>query len=385
MIPTISCGGRSFGNETSPNRPPLSNPEFVTGEMEMSVNIQCHCQLTAVSLSIPSTSFPLKSALCHCDSCRHATGLLFATWAVIPAPLPAEVLESGDLVKYESSSTCQRWFCRRCGASVLNIDRGDGADEWEVGTGVLHLEGGNRMDGKLKRVQLWVDDVKGDGGAAIWINKGRLELMDRHWKGRKSDLVGDEIMIRLMGERDGEAEKHFSEISLNNKQLQGQCHCQNITFSISRPEKDFNRGSGKFQTSLDACTSCRTVTGFEITSWATIPKRLIKVDSGLDAFLADRSRLGHYKTSAEVSRYFCIGCGATIFYQHRDQNSEAIDVALGLLEPTIKGCVRLEDWLDWERYPQGLAFPEDAVDREFVRNIQEGMRMSEEARELKGD
>ena len=156
---------------------------------------------TSFSVSIPSSSFPLKSAVWHCHSCRHTTGQLFATWAVIPAPLPLEFLDHGNLVKY-AVSTCERWFCKRCGASVVNIDRAGEEVEWEVATGVLSFENEKGLHGKLNRVQLWIEDVKGDGGAAGWINQGRLAGTDRHWNGRDSEMVSDERVKDLMKPQD---------------------------------------------------------------------------------------------------------------------------------------------------------------------------------------
>ncbi|KIW25983.1 uncharacterized protein PV07_09116 [Cladophialophora immunda] len=339
--------------------------------MDVKVKIECHCKLTSFSLSIPSLLLPLKSALCHCSSCRHATGQLFATWAVIPADLPPGVLGGGggDLVKYESSPTCQRWFCRRCGASVINVDGGQGQEEWEVGTGVLYFlddDGSPKgLEGKLNRVQLWVQDVKGDGGAVGWINQGKLQGMDRHWTGRQSEMVGDDDVRDLMMQRAASTRNE-------GERLAAQCRCKTVRFEISQPHGDHNAGTGRFEASLDACTSCRTVTGLEITCWATVPKGLVVAEPNLEALLVDTARLGHYKTSADVSRYFCAQCGATVFYYKH--GLETIDVALGLLEPGTEGAVRVESWLAWQKYPKCLAYVEDAVDTVFVSNLGEGMK-----------
>ncbi len=347
-------------------------PERSHESGEILARVQCHCGLNSFPLSLPSSSFPLKSALCHCRSCRHSTGLLFATWAVIPLPLP-EVLEAGTLVEYESSSTCQRLFCKQCGASVINIDKAGGADEWEVATGVLHFDDGNGLVGRLNRVQLWVEDIRADGGAACWINQGRLEGMDRHWRGRQSEVVTDEDVRQMM--RQG---PEFS-ADLLGENLDASCHCQNVAFSMSRPGKSFNNGTGRFEASLDACTSCRTVSGFEITSWITVPKDLIQSGSSdLGTLLANRSKLGHYNTSSDVSRYFCTTCGATVFYDKH--GLDTIDIGIGLLHPQHKGAMRVEYWLAWQQYPKCLGYQEDAVDKQFVANLAEGMRLAEVSR-----
>jgi len=97
----------------------------------------------------------------------------------------------------------------------------------------------------------------------------------------------------------------------------------------------------------------------------------------LGALLDDRSRLGHYQTSPDVSRFFCVGCGATVFYDKH--GLDVIDVAVGLLEPKKQGNVRVEDWLVWEMYPRCVLYQEDAVDKRFVRGLVEGMRQTQHA------
>src|ERR1700760_1720786 len=122
--------------------------------MSLIAQVECHCRSTCFSLSIDSSSLPLKASVCHCYTCRHTTGQLFATWAVLPVPLPPDILESGCLAKH-AVSTCERWFCTRCGASVINVDRAGPEEEWEVATGVLNFEEPHTLHGKLDRVQLW--------------------------------------------------------------------------------------------------------------------------------------------------------------------------------------------------------------------------------------
>ncbi|EXJ81763.1 hypothetical protein A1O1_07828 [Capronia coronata CBS 617.96] len=340
---------------------------------ELSLTVECHCRLTSLSLAIPRSALPLKSAVCHCNSCRHATGQLFATFAVLPVELPEGIFDIGSLVRYDSSSSCERWFCKRCGASVLNVDKGTTPAEWEVGTGVLHFDDG--LEGKLNRVQLWVEDVSGDGGAVVWINRGQLAGMDRHRKGRQSEMVSYEQVKSLM-QRSVEASS--TQGSRDGERMQVRCHCRNVAFSLAWPSQDFNHCTGKFEASLDACTSCRRVSGFEITSWITVPKQLLCVTAAnsLDTFLADRTRLGHYQTSSDVSRYFCVRCGATVFYHKH--NLKTIDIGVGLLDSGNEGKARAEEWLAWQPYPKGLSYPEDAVDKDFVTNLTEGMRLAEE-------
>ena len=264
---------------------------------------------------------------------------------------------------------------------MINIDKGPEEEEWEVATGVLHFEDPKGLEGKLNRVQLWVEDVWGDGGAVgTWINEGKLDGMDRHWTARGSEKVIDEAVKELTA-RGKDIRKDIRE---DNERLLVQCRCQHIGFEVTRPREDFNNGTGKFAACLNACNPCRTVTGFEIVRWLVVPKVLILSEPNLDALLEDRSRLGHYRTSANTSRYFCLQCGASVFYYRH--SADTIGIGIGLLEPRVDGAVRAETWLRRQESPtaswSGVSswspnlgwFQEDAVDAEFVSNLAEDMK-----------
>lgn len=348
--------------------------------MDLKATVECHCRLTSFSLSISVSSFPLKSSICHCHACRHTTGQLFTTWAVIPVPLPSEILDSHRLLKYEigSHASCQRWSCRRCGASVFNIDEAE--HEWEVATGLLHFADAKGLEGRLNRVQLWVEDVQVDGGTVGWINQGKLDGMGRHWRGRSSLIVSDESVKIFMAA--GKALQDYSD------RLLFECRCKGISFEAKRPKSEHPPDNGKFTACLDACTSCRTVTGFEVASWIDVPRDRFVVGGSLAEFLEDRTKLGHYESSSGTCRDFCLTCGATVFWYKL--NTGTISVACGLLEPNVKGAVRAESCLDWEKAPKPVSddqsvwspevvwFSEDAIDAQFVKGIAEGVRLWEQ-------
>ncbi|KAJ9605512.1 hypothetical protein H2200_010169 [Cladophialophora chaetospira] len=273
-------------------------------------------------------------------------------------------------IRSDSPSTTVDRIRERCGASIINVDQGPEPREWEVPTGVLHFVDGKGLEGRLKRVQLWVDDAKGDGGAVGWINQGKLEGMDRHWQGRESEMVDDKTVKGLMSTRGRGAENE-------NRPLLVQCKCQRVRFEVNRPDEIHNNGTGKYASSLDACTSCRTVTGFEITSWTTVPKEVIAAGMDLDTFLGDSFKLGHYLSSSNTSRYFCTTCGATVFYYRH--GNDTIDIASGLFEPDLEGAVRVEAWLEWKKVSENastdfVSFQGDAIDTQFVNNVAEGMK-----------
>ena len=325
---------------------------------------KCHCTLFQTSYTLPLSSLPLKAAICHCTTCRKTSGHVFSSFAVIPSPNRPDV---STVTAYASSDALTRYFCPRCGASIGNFEPG----EWEFATGVLDRTGG----GLLNRVQMWLEDTK-DGGAGLWLNDQRL---DRHIRGRTSEKVvfAD---VKAMTEKSRHEIRAMSldpTATQHEDILNASCHCGTVSFQIERPDSDSNEtDSNKYPAGLDACTSCRTVTGFEITSWAFVPRERIRNSNTRQPLdLLKVPALSYYKTSPGVTRGFCSTCGANVFYyRHRGNTGkeDTIDIAAGLLES--RAGVRAEDWLVWDNYGDDIvAYREDAVDREFVEGLVKGV------------
>lgn len=339
--------------------------------------ITCHCHLFTLPLLLPLTSFPLKSSLCHCTSCRHATGQLFTTYAVIPGPFPSSHLLT-KLAKYSSSKTLDRWFCGVCGASVLNVDRGGGngngmgkgKGEWEVGTGCLEVpEGrlGGRGRGLLKRGVLWVGDT-GDGGVSGWVGGGKKGSVEGwgggKWMfGRGGEVASEERVAKMV---EG-VQKELLGREKGEEVLSGRCHCGAVRIEVLPPEK----GAEKKDCSADlcACTSCRRTSGFEVTAWAHVRKDKVRMKGG-EGYEVGMKKMGCYESSKGTRRYFCRNCGAKVFYD-RDE-LKRLDIALGLFEAE-EGC-RAERWFAWDPDEEGVSYMEDAVDQEFVKRLADGVR-----------
>jgi hypothetical protein len=89
----------------------------------------CHCG----RVRFTATGDPLNVRICHCGSCRKASGGLMYGRAVYRA----EALERrGKTVTYPSSSRLLRHFCPQCGSMVYSqpLDR---PDCWSVGLAAL--------------------------------------------------------------------------------------------------------------------------------------------------------------------------------------------------------------------------------------------------------
>ncbi len=339
---------------------------------DITLTARCHCSFASFTYTIPRSAIPLKAAVCHCNSCRYAAGQLFATYVVMPSSIPSP--DFSHLKSYNSSSNIARYFCPKCGAYVGNIE----PNEWEFATGML-----NSTEGLLDRVQMWIEDTK-DGGASIWLKKSHGTNPTRHLRDRGSSEATDTII---------------NDLSHNSKQqisctprtpfLKGSCHCGAVSFLLQPPtppsSSETTSTPHRYPAFLDACTSCRLTSGFEITSWMRAPQsHVFKHQSDHSSSTSsnrnenentnypltpENPSLHHYSSSPGVHRYSCKTCPASVFYVKDSNKGESVDIAMGLLR--AESGARAEEWVDWKKGPE---FGEEGTDAVFVAALKEGMR-----------
>lgn len=99
---------------------------------------RCHCGAVRFRVRFPTKFF----VHCHCEDCRRAHGAAFVTWVGVPDA--QFILEQGTaaLVRYRSSETAWRQFCRECGTTLTF-----GGDRWP---GEIHIAAGT-LEGALDR------------------------------------------------------------------------------------------------------------------------------------------------------------------------------------------------------------------------------------------
>ena len=76
---------------------------------------------------------PRASVLCHCDTCRRATGSGAVGWLIFPQQ--AFRFVSGDPGQYHTDSDADRTFCSTCGTPLTYHHHGDRPDDMDVTTG----------------------------------------------------------------------------------------------------------------------------------------------------------------------------------------------------------------------------------------------------------
>lgn len=91
-------------------RPPMDDPPPLADGSELQGG--CLCGAFRYTVAGP----PIRSGLCHCSTCRHATGGLAVGWAIWPRERYRD--NGAPTVAWSASETGARRFCPTCGASV---------------------------------------------------------------------------------------------------------------------------------------------------------------------------------------------------------------------------------------------------------------------------
>ena len=130
----------------------------------------------------------------------------------------------------------------------------------------------------------------------------------------------------------------------------GRCLCGDVRYQAQPPA-----------TSLCYChcESCRRATGAPFVAWGTFEAAKFTITHG---------KLNEWRSSSEVTRGFCGGCGTAITYSHARRNHE-VDLTLvtlddpGVLIPVAHIWVR--DKLPWVHLGDGLPQHGTVPDHEF--------------------
>ncbi|KAK1769007.1 Mss4-like protein [Phialemonium atrogriseum] len=332
-------------------------------------------------------------ALCHCDSCRYVTGLLCTSYAPIGVPSSLE-----GLVSYSPSPGSTRYFCATCGCHLFRSTIRAASDmavsaqrerDWEVTTGAIVESPGGETDPAASSdsescfKHLNVADTR-DGGISVWVNDSAPNVES----GGSSKTADEPKPAPVVAAPDDDGV------------LNGACHCGTVRFHITRPDDNsklpksnfadlitpycrsdqeaitnpsdtkwwLRDGNTKYLAGTCACRSCRLASGFEIQTWAFVPRSNIyfrthqhrhpdeETVRQLDFGTLPGGILKSYTSSPGIVREFCTHCGATVFW-HDKWRPELIDVSVGLLRAP-EGA-RASTWLDW--WTGRVSFAEDTV------------------------
>ncbi len=86
------------------------------------------CACGAVRFTAPGE--PLRVGLCHCMTCRQASGSIFNAFVIYPGDA---VEVAGETTAWASSTQGRRHFCPRCGSQIFARDEGGREIELRLG------------------------------------------------------------------------------------------------------------------------------------------------------------------------------------------------------------------------------------------------------------
>ena len=215
-------------------------------------------------MEVPTSALPLKLVLCHCDSCRHVSGVLCCAVPRLPKDVkPLQVQGKAEVYHTSKDSARSLCFCGICGTHVYE----DSPDLSKIGLCLGALE---RQDGIVELdSHIFVADTK-DGGLREWL------LDVPAWEGWY-DGQSKEI------ERGQAYSKPAPSVSLpSNALLHAYCHCRGVQFNVTRLDpKQFaeydpteevwmHAQEGKYSACVCACNSCRLGTGYDLQAWSYV-------------------------------------------------------------------------------------------------------------------
>ncbi|WYZ38003.1 hypothetical protein EsH8_II_001509 [Colletotrichum jinshuiense] len=375
-----------------------------------SLNISCQCK--AVSQEVKPRapdSGVIELHINHSDIDRHATGLLCASYYPIQEPQ-----FSKGTTEHTAADEWTRYFCSTCGCHVFRSKDLGGQVIWELATGVIIESTNDKADADARFIgHASVSDTK-DGGISVW-------LSDIGQQPTKDLQQSDPATTR---ETNGGLPPLSTLVPENA--LPASCACGTVSFHITRPNdgsyvphsgladllyaacthsEDFMknpdsikwwiRADGtKYLAGTCACRSCRLISGFEIQTWAFVPRCNIffhvpgpngeQKTMPLDFTALPAGILKTHESSPGVLREFCGKCGATVFW-HDIWRPDVIDVSVGLLR--AEEGARAETWLDW--WTERCSFEEEAergrtgeparIARKLIDGLERGLRSGAQA------
>ncbi|KAK2029764.1 glutathione-dependent formaldehyde-activating enzyme [Colletotrichum zoysiae] len=355
------------------------------------MGISCLCGAVAQRISPRRTDFKVKEiSIDHSDTDRHAT-------------------------EYVGADRFARYFCRKCGCHVFRCKGVGDHAEWEAATGVLVDSTGDDAESHARfTVHTSVSDTK-DGGISSWL----------------AEVDGRTLATAQRPEPSVERQAVSSLPPLSPLvpagSLPASCACGTVSFHITRPNershlphsgfpdllypackhseefmknpdrvKWWVRADGtKYLAGTCACRPCRLASGFEVQTWAFVPRENVFLHAPgpggrravfpLDfAAPPAGALLRTYESSPGVLREFCGGCGATVFW-HDIWRPDVIDVSAGLLRAP-EGA-RADTWLDWwtgrcsfaEEADKGRTGEPARMARKLIDGLEGGLRSREQS------
>jgi hypothetical protein len=324
----------------------------------------CACTSFHTTIALETSLLPILVTICLCNTCRRLSGTCGTSYAgTVQIADPAAL----NLTTYKASDGTVHCFCSTCGAQALV--QADENGTWRVATGLWECTEGITV---FKGCESVAETL--DGGISVWLgategaSKERFSLPTRHnhdtGKERlkaSCDCGGVQFYLTRPNAESLKASSPFSDLIVPFHTGASSDNPQNEPWWL-------RAGNTKYMAGTCMCRSCRVALGFEIQTWAFVPKSNIVQEDG-PALDYGMGTLKRYHSADDVEREFCGVCGATVFW-HCGWRPSIVDVSIGLLDP--EEGARAENWLEW--WTDRVSFQELAENRSLVGRLEDGLK-----------
>lgn len=341
---------------------------------------------------LAESELPIFTETCHCNSCRHSTGVLGASFPRLNSAPSQDTL--ARLTPYHSSKDITRYFCSTCGCHCFISNHK--FNRWTCLGGIIDQNYASQIHAasnpwpvdiiKISYHDFVLDTIDG-GLAPLLLNLNGRSIPTWSAGGPESPPPGTPFDL-----------PHEAVLSLPRKSkaahpedkdsayLPAKCHCGGVSLLIKRanftsasnphdPLRYIPSDPKKYLAHLCSCASCRLATGSSLVPWALVPPSSVfyanpaSPEANLQPLVIgfpsrDKSAnpgltLKHHWSAPDTCWSFCGTCGATMFYWSDERPGE-LDLAVGVLRSEDGSMAR--NWLQWDW--GRCCFGKDCVDAE---------------------
>ncbi|KAJ4332095.1 hypothetical protein N0V87_008656 [Didymella glomerata] len=332
-----------------------------TNNSTVTLTAHCLCKANTFTAQVTRSKLPLPASICHCWSCRHVTGALYAS--SVRWPEPRANVDVSKLKAYSFTPRVNLLFCPTCSTPMFWEMLNEPGKPLGALTGTLT----NHEVTPIKFIeQGYVGDTI-DGGASVWLQNANGDG-SRCRRFRSEEEGADPHDALPAGWPPASELIGFEEKTGDSVPIR--CRCKGVDLILHRGDYtgvqmenlpwNVDPDTQKLSAVFCGCDSCRLQGGIDLWYWAYFDMKHLSAACGVTLFpkskhelkaFIDRKdpavgSLAYYAsaTRAGVLRFFCRTCSATVFFAE-DGRPELLDVSVGLLD--APDGARAEGFLSW--------------------------------------
>ncbi|UZJ55980.1 hypothetical protein CBS101457_005300 [Exobasidium rhododendri] len=258
------------------------------------------------------------------------------------------------------------YFCKDCGCHLLQSARAcenKNIIKWDFSMGVMYplaLEDGTKI-AKLDR-HIFVNHSLDQGGLTRFLPDGVPRYVDGSI---------EECSIADPNQKPTDEEQETIRRATTASTMPVKCHCGRVRIDVRRPstapiKKDDEDVvvDDKWLWTLCLCSSCRTTSGFDSSSYLFAPYTHMSRSTTDDSH--PTAGLKMYSSYPGRHRWFCSTCGCKFFFDRTDRGDLA-DLFLGAVDIPLAAA-----FSSWIHQAKSVSFKGYARNREYAQTLING-------------